>query len=40
MGPTIFDNVEARATAAGTDEIFGPVTAIKRVKDFEEGLAS
>ena len=38
VGPTIFDHVQANH-AVGNDEIFGPVTAIKRVKDFEEGLA-
>ena len=38
LGPTVFD----RATPGmriGIDEIFGPVLCIKRVKDFEEGLA-
>ena len=38
VGPTILDHVGAD-NSAGTYEIFGPVTAIKRVKDFEEGLA-
>jgi malonate-semialdehyde dehydrogenase (acetylating)/methylmalonate-semialdehyde dehydrogenase len=38
VGPTIFDHV-LPAHAVGNDEIFGPVTAVKRVKDFEEGLA-
>jgi len=38
LGPTIFDNVTEDMTV-GRDEIFGPVLCIKRVKDFEEGLA-
>ena len=38
VGPTIFDNVKPEHSV-GNDEIFGPVTCIKRVKDFEEGLA-
>jgi len=38
VGPTIFDNVLPQHSV-GNDEIFGPVTSIKRVKDFEEGLA-
>ena len=38
VGPTIFDHVQP-GHAVGDDEIFGPVTAVKRVKDFEEGLA-
>jgi malonate-semialdehyde dehydrogenase (acetylating) / methylmalonate-semialdehyde dehydrogenase len=38
VGPTIFDYVKPEH-AVGNDEIFGPVTAIKRVRDFEEGLA-
>ena len=37
VGPTIFDNVTEDMTV-GRDEIFGPVLAIKRVKDFEEGI--
>jgi malonate-semialdehyde dehydrogenase (acetylating)/methylmalonate-semialdehyde dehydrogenase len=37
LGPTIFDNVKAGMTV-GDREIFGPVTAIKRVKDFDEGI--
>lgn len=37
VGPTIFDHVTEEMTV-GTQEIFGPVTLIKRVKDFEEGL--
>lgn len=38
IGPTILDNVTEEMTV-GTKEIFGPVLCIKRVKDFEEGLA-
>ena len=38
VGPTIFDHV-TRDMRIGIDEIFGPVLCIKRVKDFEEGLA-
>jgi malonate-semialdehyde dehydrogenase (acetylating)/methylmalonate-semialdehyde dehydrogenase len=38
VGPTIFDHVEPGMTV-GDEEIFGPVTCIKRVKDFEEGVA-
>jgi malonate-semialdehyde dehydrogenase (acetylating)/methylmalonate-semialdehyde dehydrogenase len=38
MGPTVFDNVTPEMRI-GIDEIFGPVLSIKRVKDFEEGLA-
>jgi malonate-semialdehyde dehydrogenase (acetylating)/methylmalonate-semialdehyde dehydrogenase len=38
VGPTIFDNV-TEEMSVGRDEIFGPVLCIKRVKDFEEGLA-
>ncbi len=38
VGPTILDNVTEEMTV-GTREIFGPVLCIKRVKDFEEGLA-
>jgi malonate-semialdehyde dehydrogenase (acetylating) / methylmalonate-semialdehyde dehydrogenase len=37
LGPTIFDNV-TEAMTVGTEEIFGPVLCVKRVKDFEEGL--
>ena len=37
VGPTIFDNVTEDMTL-GRDEIFGPVLAIKRVDDFEEGI--
>lgn len=38
VGPTIFDHVTDKMTI-GDEEIFGPVTCIKRVKDFEQGLA-
>ena len=38
LGPTILDNVTEEMTV-GTQEIFGPVLCIKRVKTFEEGLA-
>ncbi|ATW23484.1 CoA-acylating methylmalonate-semialdehyde dehydrogenase [Candidatus Formimonas warabiya] len=38
VGPTIFDNVTEEMTI-GSQEIFGPVLCIKRVKNFEEGLA-
>ena len=37
VGPTIFDHV-TEDMAIGRDEIFGPVLAIKRVADFEEGI--
>lgn len=38
VGPTILDHVKPGMTV-GDCEIFGPVTLIKRVKDFDEGLA-
>jgi len=38
VGPTILDHVTPAMTV-GDREIFGPVTVIKRVKTFEEGLA-
>lgn len=38
VGPTIFDHVTADMTI-GDEEVFGPVLCIKRVKNFEEGLA-
>lgn len=38
LGPTIFDHV-GENMRVGSDEIFGPVLCIKRVKTFEEGLA-
>lgn len=37
VGPTILDHIEP-GMSIGDREIFGPVTLIKRVKDFEEGL--
>jgi malonate-semialdehyde dehydrogenase (acetylating)/methylmalonate-semialdehyde dehydrogenase len=38
VGPTIFDSVTPEMTC-GDQEVFGPVTYIKRIDDFEEGLA-
>jgi malonate-semialdehyde dehydrogenase (acetylating)/methylmalonate-semialdehyde dehydrogenase len=38
LGPTLFDHVRP-GMSVGDREIFGPVLCIKRVKDFEEGLA-
>jgi malonate-semialdehyde dehydrogenase (acetylating) / methylmalonate-semialdehyde dehydrogenase len=38
VGPTILDHV-GPGNYVGDEEIFGPVTSIKRVKNFEEGLA-
>ncbi len=38
QGPTLFDHVQPGMTI-GDREVFGPVLCIKRVKDFEEGLA-
>ena len=38
VGPTILDHVKPGMTV-GDREIFGPVTLIKRVKDFDEGIA-
>ena len=38
VGPTILDKVTPEMTV-GQREIFGPVTLVKRVKDFEDGLA-
>lgn len=38
LGPTILDHVKPGMTVGDT-EIFGPVLCIKRVKDFQEGLA-
>lgn len=38
VGPTIFDHVKP-GMCIGDCEVFGPVTAIKRVKNFEEGLS-
>lgn len=38
VGPTIFDHVTPEMSI-GDEEVFGPVTLIKRVKTFEEGVA-
>ncbi len=38
LGPNIFDHVKP-GMAVGDEEIFGPVLSIKRVRDFEEGIA-
>lgn len=38
LAPTIFDHVK-QGMSIGDSEIFGPVVCIKRVKNFEEGLA-
>ncbi len=38
IGPTIFDRV-TEEMSCGREEVFGPVTFIKRVNDFEEALA-
>ena len=38
IGHTIFDHVTEEMTI-GTSEVFGPVLCVKRVKNFEEGLA-
>lgn len=38
VGPTILDHVKP-GMSVGDREIFGPVTLIKRVKDFDEGIA-
>ncbi|MGE4493184.1 MAG: aldehyde dehydrogenase family protein, partial [Syntrophotalea sp.] len=38
VGPTIFDHVK-KDMVIGDQEIFGPVVCVKRVKDFEEGIA-
>ena len=37
VGPTIFDHV-TEEMSCGREEVFGPVTFIKRIDDFEEGL--
>lgn len=37
LGPTLFDNVKP-AMSIYTDEIFGPVLSIVRVKSYEEGV--
>jgi malonate-semialdehyde dehydrogenase (acetylating)/methylmalonate-semialdehyde dehydrogenase len=39
LGATVFDRVKP-GMRIGIDEIFGPVLSVKRVKDFEEGLAT
>ena len=39
VGPTIIDRVTPEMSC-GQEEIFGPVLCIKRVEDFEEGLAA
>jgi malonate-semialdehyde dehydrogenase (acetylating)/methylmalonate-semialdehyde dehydrogenase len=38
IGPTVLDHVKPGMTV-GDSEVFGPVLCIKRVKDFQEGLA-
>ena len=38
LGPTLFDNVKTDMSIY-TDEIFGPVLSIVRVKSYEEGVA-
>lgn len=38
IGPTIFDHV-TEEMSCGREEVFGPVIFIKRVENFEEGLA-
>ena len=38
VGPTVFDHVKPNMTI-GDEEVFGPVTCIKRIKNFEEGVA-
>ncbi|HPM72023.1 MAG TPA: CoA-acylating methylmalonate-semialdehyde dehydrogenase [Spirochaetales bacterium] len=38
LGPTLFDRV-APGMSIGEREIFGPVLCVKRVRDFDEGLA-
>ena len=38
LGPTLFDHVKPEMTI-GNREVFGPVLCVKRVKNFEEGLA-
>lgn len=38
IGPTVFDHVKP-GMSIGDSEVFGPVTCIKRVKDFAQGLA-
>lgn len=38
LGPTLFDHV-TKGMSIGDQEIFGPVLCVKRVKNFEEGIA-
>ena len=38
LGPTLFDHVKTNMTIY-TDEIFGPVLSVVRVKSYEEGVA-
>jgi malonate-semialdehyde dehydrogenase (acetylating)/methylmalonate-semialdehyde dehydrogenase len=38
LGPTLFDNV-TKEMSIYTDEIFGPVLSVVRVKSYDEGLA-
>jgi malonate-semialdehyde dehydrogenase (acetylating)/methylmalonate-semialdehyde dehydrogenase len=38
VGPTIFDHVQP-GHFVGDQEVFGPVTSVKRIRDFEAGLA-
>jgi len=38
IGPTLFDHVQP-GMSIGDKEVFGPVLCIKRVRNFEEGLA-
>ena len=38
VGPTLFDQVKP-GMSIGDKEVFGPLLCVKRVKDFEEGLA-
>ena len=37
IGPTVFDHV-TEDMACGSEEVFGPVLYVKRVKNFEEGV--
>ncbi|MDR1765133.1 MAG: CoA-acylating methylmalonate-semialdehyde dehydrogenase [Lachnospiraceae bacterium] len=39
IGPTILDHVTGDMTV-GQQEVFGPVLCVKRVRDFEEGIAA
>jgi len=38
LGPTLFDHVKPEMTI-GNREVFGPVLCVKRVKNFDEGVA-